>query len=312
MAEPLVSIHRARPRDLLASEGRWLNAPKPTRQKPLIISASELGTFLRCRVKHHWSTQLESVQFSEARGIGILAHEIVEAYYRLPIKQRLPLKMLKLAKRMTKHTDMDELSTADRNLIVAMCEGFARWSRAEDNEMNDRAIGLRDVFPEEWFEVPLNKEKTIWVRGKFDLRFRPTNDKHAMALQEVKTRGQFKDEYIENLLQLTVYLYALLRKYPKLERYIVYFTRMRKQMPTARVTAPLFDRQEIDRDREYLIQWAEDASHAALDMLDGSVYPNPMDSCAWMCEFKEACLMRGNPADLKHVLTTQFKPREKR
>lgn len=320
MSEHLVSIHRARKTSVLASSGRWDKAPIPTAKAPLIISASELGAFLRCRVKHDlgYRHQLEPKTVDPERGLGmgILGHDIVDQWYQVPWVERTVQKMERIAKRLTKQARLEDLTSQQRTLIMAMCVGYAKMclGSGADNFPSDKDIGLKKakVFPEEWFEVPLVKDGSILVRGRFDARFQPTTDKGQMALLETKTRGQFRDEYLEQTLQLTVYLFAMRQKFPGYERYTVYFQRMRKQMPTARVTAPLFDRQEIDRDESQLDQWAIDASHAAQDMLDGSIYPNPMDSCNWMCEFKGPCLLRGNSSDLKHVLKTQFKLREKR
>lgn len=317
MADHLVSIHRQRPKNILASSGRWLNAPKPTAKSPLIVSPSELGAFLRCRTKHNWGyrNQLEPKTIDPERGLGlgILGHDIVALWYQIPWRDRSVKVMEKLAAKVTKNARVEDLDSDGRKLLLAMCVGYAQMTKdGADNFPSDQSIGIRDVFPEEWFEVPLNNEKTIILRGRFDVRFHPVNDKKCMALLETKTRKDFRDEYIEMTLQNTSYLYAISVKYPKFERYTMYFQRLRKQMPSPRVRAPLFDRQEIDRDPEYLQQWAIDTCHQAYDLLDGAIYPNPMDSCAWSCEFKQACLLRGNPSDLKHVLKSEFKPREKR
>lgn len=319
MGDHLVSLHRARPKDLMANGGRWAKAPRPTPDNPLIISASELGTFLRCRVKHNWGyrCQLEPVDVDPDRGLGLglLGHDIVARWYQSPPAKRTVKRMNALAKKVTAASTFKDLSSEQRALTIAMCTGYAEMTiKGAENFPTDRAIGLAKAvaFPEEWFEVPLNEDGSILVRGRFDIRFVPTNDRKCMALNETKTRKDFRDEYIEMTLQNTVYLFAMWRKWPGRERYVMYFQRMRKQMPSPRVKAPLFDRQEIDRDEWFLKQWAQDAAQAALDMLDGAIYPNPMDSCAWSCEFKQPCLLRGHASDLKHVLKSEYKPREKR
>jgi hypothetical protein len=255
---------------------------------------------------------LERVEKAEHMGIGILTHEIMEHWYQTPYKLRSVKRMVKIAKQKTKACTFRELTTEHRSLVIAMCIGWAEWVLLEDNDMNDRAIGVRDTFAEEWFELPIVEDGSILVRGRLDNRFVPVNEHKVMAVMETKTRGQFRDENIEQMMQLSVYLWAIMKKYPKQKRYVMYYQRMRKQLPGPRVTAPLFDRQEIERETEELMQWQADTARVARDMLDGAVYPSPMDSCAWACDFPQACLLRGRPADLKHVLTTEFKPREKR
>ena len=60
MAE-LVSLHRAKKPSLLASHDRRIGSGRagwgPTPENPLIISASELRDFLRCRVRWWWRHQ---------------------------------------------------------------------------------------------------------------------------------------------------------------------------------------------------------------------------------------------------------------
>lgn len=304
----LVSIHRQTAPDVLASRVRG-GGLKPTPEKPLIISASELRDFLRCRVKHHWRHQcrLEPVDGSENLAIGALVHEILEAWYKLPFRERSPKRIEKLASERLRRTTFKELTTEHKELIGAMCIGYAFWAKKEDRE-----IGLEDCSPEMWFEEPLDAKRTILVRGKIDNVFTPRAFKHTIGCQETKTKGQIRVDMVETNLQLSVYLWALRRLFPKKKRYMAYYTILRKQMPGPRVKSDLFHREPVERMDEEIEQWEIDTRRAALDMLDGAIYPNPMDSCSWDCDYRMPCLFRGRPEDLTHVLTTQYKPKEKR
>lgn len=272
----------------------------------MIISASELRDFLRCRVRWHWRYQcrLEPIAGKEALSMGSLVHEITEAWYRLPIKKRGVKSMTRLAKARIRETRLEALDTQARELIEAMCVGYAAWAKQEDP-----SIGLVECFPEDPFELPLTPDGSILVRGRIDNRFKPR--KRVMAMQELKTAGQFRDKGLDTLIQLSTYLWAMRVKYPKNDRYIAYYTEMRKQLPSERVRAPLFQRQEVERTAEEVDQWVLDVQRAALDMLDAAIYPNPNANCSWDCDFQIPCLQRGTD-DLEYTLRTGYRIKEKR
>lgn len=311
MTDKLVSIHR--PTDLTgyygASKGRLPFDPKrqPTRERPLIISASELATFLRCRVKWNWRHQvrLEPKKPAEALSMGTLVHEVLEAWYGLTPTLRTPKAMIKLAKRACRTASLP-LSPDDRELAEAMLIGYASWARLEDKE-----IGLRECTPEMEFDEPLTESGLIRVRGRIDTVFAPTTLRKTRACKEFKTRSQFRDDNVEMLLQGTTYHWTLRRLFPKDKHYILHYTELRKQKPSPRVTAPLFQSQPVERSDEEIEQWALDAERIALDMLDAAIYPNPMSNCQYDCDFRNACVLRGS-RDLLHVLKTEYQRKEDR
>jgi hypothetical protein len=308
MTEHLVSIHRAsKASRLAAQDASALISPTP--EHPLIISASELRDFMRCRVRWHWryQCQLVPVGGKEALSMGTLVHDILETWYKLAPKKRTQKAMETIAKARVRTTKLDALDSDARELIEAMTIGYAAWAKEADKE-----IGLETSFPEEWFELPLIEDGSIIVRGRIDNRFHPTNKKKTVACQETKTAGQFRDKGLDTLLQVSLYLWALRVQFPKEKRYIAYYTELRKQIPSPRVKAPLFQRQEVERTAEEIDIWIQDTRRAALDMLNAAIYPNQNANCSWDCDFQNACMLRGSPDDLKHVLRTQFKQKEKR
>lgn len=310
MANHLVSIHRSIPAPLLGGRDRVVlkNKWRPTAQHPLIVSASELRDFLRCRVKHNWRHRLQLIPKAGAPALamGLLVHQILEEWYGLPFAKRGIKPMIKIAREKLRETTPDELTIQDLKLIEAMCIGYAGWAPDEDE-----TIGLIKCSPEEWFEEPLTDDKSILVRGKIDNVFEPKQFKRTVACLEFKTKGQIKMDVVEMNLQLSVYLWALRRKYPKFKRYIAYYRVLRKQMPGPRVKADLFASESVERTDTEVDQWALDTQRAALDILDGAVYPNPMDACSWDCDFRNACLLRGNNADLKDLLKSEYKTKER-
>ena len=292
---------------LFASQPRAAAPPVPTKQRPMIISASELRTWLRCRVQHAWRYQLKLVprEGKEALGIGILVHELLEAWYTVPFAKRSVKAMVAIVTKRLQETIPQDLDIESVDLVRAMAVGYAKWALVDD-----ATIGLRECIPEKWFEEPLTPDGSIIVRGKVDNIFTPTNLKHTLASQETKTAAQIKTDHIDLMLQISVYLWAMRRMFPKYRRYQTHFTVLRKQMPGPRVTAPLFAREVIERSDDEIEQWATDTQHACRDMIGAAIYPNPMDSCSWSCDFKVPCLLRGNQSDLTHVLTTQYQTKE--
>lgn len=317
----LVSIHRRVPGTTSQPRGGWaasydrpLTLQKPSPAHPLIISASELRDFLRCRVRWWWRHQirLEPVGGKEALDMGTLVHAITEAWYRYPVENRTWQRMRKICREQIRETRLEALNTEAKELVQAMCEGYAVWANTpNEDENHDAGIGLTECFPEDPFDLPLTKDGSIRVRGRIDNRFKPM--RRVMAMQELKTAGQFRDKGLETLIQASTYLWAMRVKYPKCERYIMYYTEMRKQLPTDRVRAPLFQRQAVERSAEEVDQWILDTQRAAMDMLDPAIYPNPNANCSWDCDFQTPCLLRGTE-DLEHVLSSAYRikpPRDK-
>ena len=312
MAE-LVSLHRAKKPSLLASHDRRIGSGRagwgPTPENPLIISASELRDFLRCRVRWWWRHQCRLIPAGGAAPLefGGLGHAILERWYMERPKKRDVKRMEEAIRFATKNVSLQALDTEDLELLRAMCLGYATWAQDEDER-----IGLEECSPEEWFELPLDEEKTILVRGKIDTVFKSTRLKKVMGCKEFKFKKSIDLNIVEMNLQLSVYLWALSEKYPGMKEYQAHYTVLRKQMPGPRVKADLFGSESVTRTPQQIAQWKQDTARAALDMLDAAIYPNPMDSCSWDCDFRNPCMLRGEDEDLEHVLTTEYKIKEKR
>lgn len=303
------SAHRIEKPSLLASQGRLAIGRPPTKDKPLIISVSELRDWLRCRVKHHWRHQcrLEPLQRAEPLAMGTLGHQMLEGWYGLPLAKRTVKAMEKAAITASKNTTETSLSADDRDLLIAMCTGYAEWAGPLDAEE-----GIGDVTPETEFDFPLTLAADIRVRGKIDTMYRSTNSKKTVGCHEHKFKSRIDTGAIELNMQLSTYLWALRQITPGMLTYRAHFNILRKQRPGPRVTGELFFRENIERTDEEIAQWADDTRRAVLDMYGAAVYPNPMDSCKWDCDFQGPCLLRGDAEALRDVLDSQYKPREKR
>lgn len=284
----------------------------PTPENPLIVSASELSNFLRCRVRHYWEThcKLEPIAVRPPLIIGRVGHQVLQGFYDFDYADRTELRIQRIAKAIIKKTDPRELPREDKELLEAMLVGYATWNRSKNNDNSDAVLKLRKRRPEYPFVLPLDKEKTIYVRGKLDLLFEPKAYVKTLAFVETKFKKSLQMDNIEQKIQLTVYLWAMMTLFPKYKRYIAYPQVLRKQMPGPRVKADLFARHEIERSVAEIKQWALDTQRSALDMIDGAVYPNPMDSCSWSCDFQKPCLLRGDKEDLKYVLKDNYRKKE--
>jgi hypothetical protein len=315
--EQLKSIHRLPrftslkkiPNDVLrASRSSPSLRRRPTPDEPMILSASEYATWLRCRVKHHWRHQLrlEPIEKPEPLAFGSLGHSIMQAYYGLQPNMRSVKAMTKIASLAVKNTEYSQLDTEARDLMQAMCVGYAAWAPDED-----AAIGLKLGETELEFLLPLVPDGSIKVHGFIDVAFDVTNLKKTMGALEFKFKKSIQLDVVETNLQLSVYLWALKALYPKYKDYTVWYNILRKQMPGPRVKADLFAREGVTRSDEEIEQWKLDAGRIALDMIDAAIYPNPTDQCSWDCDFKMACLSRGNP-DLPLMIREKYRIRPER
>jgi len=307
------SIHRmVSGADWLASQPAREVEP-PTKKNPIIVSASELSSFLRCRVQHHWRYQvgLGMAVTPERLAVGTLGHAVLEQFYALPRSKRTVKRMKALTVELVRGTTVKEVSPDSRALLEAMLIGFAAWVRNPGEcEHTDEIIGLDTCLPELDFMLPLNKEQTVMVRGKIDNVFESTTQRRTIGMLEAKFLKDIKLNDLDNRIQLSVYLWALRKLYPKARRFVAYYQILRKQMPSPRVRTPLFHREPIERTAEELDQWERDIIHTALDMHGGAVYPNPMEACQWGCDFLIPCGQRGSKDDLLHILRNEFVTRD--
>lgn len=309
-----MSVHRPLQPSPFASRIRLPRPVPPTPDHPLIISASELRDFLRCRVKWWWRHQcrLEPKARSVNLVIGNVVHVILEHWYA---GDRSRKRMRQIARDVAGDAAIEALSAQDRELVEAMCVGYARWALGNHEHSDREQLGLRRetrVVTEDPFELKLTSDGSILVRGIIDNHFVPSHLKRTVAFSEFKTRSQFRDSPLELVTQLSTYLWALRQKFPKARRYLAFHTELRKQLPGPRVHADLFRRELVERTDDEVDQWIKDTQRAALDMLDAAIYPNPMESCSWECDFQTPCLARSDEHDLAHVLETGYQQRPSR
>lgn len=305
-----VSLHKTLSgRDLRLFEGRdRLKLRQPTPEEPMILSMSELRDFLRCRVK--WAgrhlIRLEPVERPEPLAVGTVGHVILERYYTLKPERRTVKAMTKIAHAVVRDSEIEQLSTENREMLEAMTIGYAAWSKDAD-----KRDGVGVCMPELWFDLPLDDDGTIRVRGKIDNPFEVTNRKRTMAFMENKFKAQIRNDFLEMNLQMNGYFWALRETFPKMRTFRGAYQTLRKQLPGPRVKADLFAREWIERGADEVDQWVQDTKRAALDMIDAAIYPTPSDDCSWSCDLKNACLLRGTK-DVKHILKSEFKLREDR
>lgn len=313
--EELVSIHRIDPAKalIMAPAGSWtgagIMARQPSKKHPIIISHSEIKNWKRCRWRHHLASQcrLESLKRALPLAMGSLGHEILEKWYALPLLERSTKAMSKIAIKQARITNEKSLSSEERELIIAMVVGYASWARAED-----KALGIGDnVIPELEFMLPLTAEGDVLLKGKIDTVFESTRFKLTVGHHEHKFVGRIETSVFEQAEQINMYLWALRQLYPKMRSWRSYPNLLRKQMPGPRVTADLFCRTEEERTDEQIEQWAQDTRITAFDMLGASVYVTPTKDCTWDCDFRNACMLRGQPEELLDVLKTEYKLKEK-
>jgi hypothetical protein len=313
------SIHRTNLNGPIQGSKRMKVPFKPTPEHPMIVSASELHQFLRCRLQWNWSKRVGLVSKKEAppRVNGILVHAGKEGWYALPRAERTPESMRQTALTHIKGIKEVKVDAKARDLAVAMLTGLAGWVR-EDHDKSDRAIGKRDVYPEWEFCLPILEDKSVLIRGKVDELFLPTVYKGVLAMDETKTKNSIDFDMLDLNNQMTTYLWAMFTaatEYPELlpaplrkrfKRFIAWRTVLRRQMPGPRVKAPLFGREMVERNEDEIALWVKDTRRTITDMLDAAIYPNKTDHCRWDCDFYNLCILRSDPAALKDVIESEY------
>jgi hypothetical protein len=289
---------------VIAAADRARRPNKPTKEDPLIISASELRDFLRCRVKWVWRHHHQIVPLKKPVPLtfGGLGHDIQQSWYGIKsAKKRTTKAMQEIVDHRLGSTSPEELSLEDLELLKAMSIGYAAWARPRDRE-----IRLANPQTELFFDLPLTADESIRVIGYIDVVFEPQYLKHTIGCFENKFKAKIDMSVIDMNQQLSVYLWAMRRLFPDKKRYVAWYQIHRKQMPGPRVKADLFAREPIERTQDEIHQWEMDTQRMALEMLDAAIYPNPMSDCSWDCDYQVPCLLRGTP-DLEGVLTSQYK-----
>lgn len=314
------SIHRTELDGPLQGGPRMKVPFEPTPERPMIISASEVSQFLRCRLQWNWDKRvgLRSTKVSMPRVNGILVHVAKEEFFQLDRADRTPEAMVQSVRVARKKVKEVPITSKDAELATAMLTGYARWVRKK-HEHSDKNIGKKKVVPEWQFVLPLVKDGRILIRGKIDELFEPTIYKRVLAMDETKTKNQISFDMMDMDAQLTTYLWAMWKAsttgmcpLPKpfhsrrYDRYIAWRTVLRRQMPGPRVKAALFAREPIERTPEELIMWEKDTGRIVRDMMDAAIYPTRRDSCRFDCDFYQLCLSRGNKHDMKEIIAEQF------
>lgn len=301
------SIHRTLLNGPLQASARMEIPFRPTPEQPMIVSASEISAFLRCRLQWNWKYRvgLQTNAMGAPRAVGIYVSDAKELWYKQPRAQRTPKTMARMAQKAIRAAKLKGVDEKDKRLAQAMLVGYAEWVTGK-HDKSDRAIGKRKVLPEWSFCLPLLEDRSVYIRGYLDEMFQPTTYKNTMAMDETKTRKDLSMDMLDLNNQMTVYLWALEQKFPGFDRYLGWRTVMRRQMPGPRVKAPLFAREFVERDKEELRMWEADTRRMITDMLDAAIYPTKTDRCKWDCDFYKLCLIRANKSDLKHIIKTEY------
>lgn len=307
------SIHRTELDGPLQGSKRMALPFMPTAAQPMILSVSEITSFLRCRLQWNWKYRvgLQSLAEGAPRVNGILVHAGKEEFYKLPQAKRTPENMKIAATKAIQGVTEVKVDGNARDLATAMLVGLAEWC-AGNHEKSDKAIGKHRVNPEWKFCLPLMKDRSIWLRGKIDELFVPSIYKQVLAMDETKTKKDINFDMLDLNAQMTAYLWAMSVEFPrdergkKFRRYIAWRTVCRRQMPTSRVRAPLFGREMIERNPEELHMWLLDTRRTIRDMLDAAIYPTKTDHCRWDCDFYKLCLIRASKRDLQDVIESEY------
>src|SRR5436189_4705528 len=138
------SIHRTELNGPLQGAPRMKLPFKPTPKQPMIISTSEISSFLRCRLQWNWSKRvgLKSNKAGAPRVNGILVHKAKEIFHNLPKEEQKRVGMNLAAKQAYREVKEVPINPKDRELASAMLDGYYRWVMSK-HEHSDKAIGKK-------------------------------------------------------------------------------------------------------------------------------------------------------------------------
>lgn len=274
--------------------------------EPLVLTHSDLKSFLGCRRRWLWSYLQDYTRPEKLTGalaLGSRVHNALELYYRDgldPIVEHQRLASEDLAKLSDSDAppwEMDQMYediVIGRNCVTAHQEWLAETGADDPYEI---------AAVEQMVEAPILGGRVI-LRGKVDVLFREketgfliVNDLKTMAAQGI---GLDTREALEKSWQHHLYMAVLRISRPEDHVAGAYYTAMRKVKRPERTTVPMVERwrapgttRMADAKLRQVEALCEDVLRVVQSIEDGTTaldacYPNPSNDCRW-CPFRQPC-----------------------
>lgn len=300
-----------------------------------IVRATELGQFMNCPrnwfFMSHNGLNLEPRVRPQKLRFGLVWHKGMEYLY----SNKDPFEGM--AEEFKKEEELiygvaaydAEIAQAieeEKDLARMMMEGYMAWRNTAsppDSSFTTKAVERRIVV-----EIPGGTGALLAIR--FDGEVLKSG---GLWVLEHKTRG--KSSSVDNPpelaldLQMGLQLYGASKTNTEPVRGAIY-NLARKMKPSARVKSPLFGRHEVVRTKHELavielvvasrvpaMQHYTALAKAYTDTGESSILeivpynPQPLGLCSWGCSVKNICESINRREDVKYLISTSLKLREK-
>jgi hypothetical protein len=295
------------------------------------IHTTELKTFKRCRRQWAMSVlaQLRPQRLNMNFLLGSAIHAFLEAFYTSggidggdEAYERGLQAYYDYIAEDTALVRSDEYLWAmqeddiESNIKLGECmiEGYREYAR--ENDDFKVAMGGGKPLAEIRLEMPIlnpkGKPSGMIFAGTIDAIIR---NEVGYWLWENKTASQFRFGHLRQDEQATNYMAWAQEMWPKLKGQLrgVEYNFLRKEIPSARVKAPLFHREcvyrnqhEIEQAKLRLYYVAKDMKRVA-DNPDKWAFPSPTRDCSWDCSYREICMAMDDGTNVEILLEANFR-----
>lgn len=288
----------------------------------LRLTNSEMTVWRRCKRKWYLSTyrglRAREQEVTGHLSVGNIVHDALAEYYATgkdPTETVREAYALKIAT----HPAMEKDITKERDLCVAMTEGYTQWLEETGADADLKLVEA----PEEAVEVPLYEGATLL--SKLDARVERRSDGSRLALEH-KTTGDLKapielhrlnTQFLtEHLVEFMSHLESKDKEVPRTDGVLV--NMLRKVKRTAAAKPPFYGREEVPHNEHelrnhwrHVVAQAQEiqAARARLDAGEDHhtvAYPNPTRDCKWDCPFFRVCLLADDGSNFEGALEEMY------
>lgn len=302
------------------------------------FSNSEIQTYKRCKRKwwlgFYRQLMFKNEQFAgKPTYIGNRVHEALDAYYSqfvpdnandLTFVPQDPIAVIMqgIARDMEEFPQQTEQLEKDRDLCLAVMEGYLEWVEEEGVDEDFEFVGAEMAIV-----APLQNEFGDELIGKIDARVRRLSDGARLFIDHKTVAGFAEYEKMADMSEQFMQ-YGLLERLAQEAKSLEYQERtdggvynlLRKSKRTARAKPPFYKRIEVRHNDETLrsfylrVYGTVGAIRETRRQLDAGVdhriaaYPTPDSSCSWQCPFFAVCKMFDDGSDAEGFIRDYYEP----
>lgn len=283
-------------------------------ESPLLVSYSDISSFLKCRRAWNWGFTEDWTKPDKAIGalaIGTRVHASIENYY---LDNGDPVdwfdKLSEDAHSLLDSVDAPpwDYDTLEKETIIGRncVEAHQEWLEEEGEDYNYNVFGV-----EQKVEADMLGGR-IRLRGKADVVFQE-RDTGFLVVDDLKTTSAITPNLREELSkswQHIIYLICLAETFPDQIVHRSTYTVMKKFTKAPKSGTPVVARWRVPGTSRNLSNKKVQLEAILTDMLrayeEKSQYPSPQMGCSW-CDYRHPCeVIDENPGSEVHILDREF------